>query len=170
MERNISFEEHTKKIEQQMGMTVQQFHKKLDDLITLEYLKEADKNRAFLDQWITNGLPITTVRKKDRMELDLQDGEYFVPCFVPDESVRNEMPTFWFYSNKDNLVSVTSLGKKGSKKVYWLRPKESGDNRGCQKWKHPVTKRMKTIKAYSLGALIFNKELKLPIPKMGFVL
>ena len=53
---------------------------------------------------------------------------------------------------------MTSLGKKGSKKVYWLRPKESGDNRGCQKWKHPVTKRMKTIKAYSLGALIFNKE------------
>ena len=141
-----------------MGMSVEQFHEGLEKLITEEYLAEAKENRKILDEWLESGRPIYTWKEVGRQELDLKDGEYFVPCFDPDEPGRNELPIFWFYSNHDNLVSVyTERTPEKKKKIIWLPPKMDGqDPRGVQKWQHPVTGRMKTIKAYSLGSLVMN--------------
>ena len=157
-EIEITFEDHVKKVEKQMGMSLDDFHTRLNELLTPEYLQQAQDNFAFLKQWLADGKPIVTVKKKGRMELELQEGEYFVPCFDPGKPVRNELPVIWFYSNKDNLVSIIDHHVSGGKRVYWLPPKveEDGSGRGCQKWQHPVTGQIKTIKAYQLGALIFN--------------
>ncbi len=43
----ITFDEHVKKVEKQMGMSVTDFHDKLEDLLTPEYLDEAEQNRLF---------------------------------------------------------------------------------------------------------------------------
>ena len=140
-----------------MGMTVEEFHEKLEELITPEYLNKAAESRKFLDAWLESGKPIYTWKKKGQQELNLKDGEYFVQCFDPDEPVRNELPVFWFYSNFDNLVSVYTIPSSGKKKVIWLPPKaDDKDPRGVQKWKHPVTGKTKTIKAYTLGSLVFK--------------
>ena len=141
-----------------MGMSVEQFHEKLEELITPEYLAKAAKYRKFLDDWLESGRPIYTWREEGRKELELKDGEYFVQCFAPDEPGRNELPIFWFYSNYDNLVSVyTDRTPNKEQKLIWLPPKTDGkDQRGVQKWRHPVTGRYKTIKAYTLGSLVLN--------------
>ena len=89
-----------------MGMSLSAFHDKLDVLISPEYLEKAEQKRCFLDEWLSAGNPIVTVKKKGRMELQLAEGEYFVQCFAPDKPVRNELPIFWFYSNFHHLVSV----------------------------------------------------------------
>jgi len=153
----ITFDEHVKKVEKQMGMSVKDFHEKLDNLLTPEYMEKAEEYKQFLDEWLLSGMPIHTLKKKGRKELELKEGEHFVPCFDPNKPARNELPIYWFYSNYDNLVSVyTNAGKK---KVIWLRPKADGKNkRGVQKWKHPVTGKIKSMKAYCLGGLIMNAD------------
>ena len=156
--KEISYAEHKKKVEHAMGMTVEDFHEKLDDLLTPEYLDKAKEYKAFLDQWLEDGNPIYTHFVESRKELELQDGEFFLQCFDANKPGRNELPIFWFYSNKDNLVSVWTNRITGEKKIIWLPPKEDSDNsRGVQKWKHPITDNIKTIKAYVLGALVFEK-------------
>ena len=156
---DISFEEHVCKVEEQMGMSVIDFHKKLTDLLTPEYLAKAAANRKFLDEWLEDGNPIFTLYKSNQRELELQDGEYFIQCFDPDKPGRNELPVFWFYSNFDNLVSVWTNRTTGKQKVIWLPPKASIKKpRGTQNWVHPVTGSTKTMKAYCLGALVLNEE------------
>lgn len=155
----ITFDEHVKKVEKQMGMSVTDFHEKLEDLLTPEYLEKAEEYKQILDEWLSDGNPIFTHRVDNRKELELQDGEYFVPCFDPDKPARNELPIFWFYSNYDNLVSVYTDRITGEKKVIWLPPKTDGkDPRGVQKWNHLITGKIKSMKAYSLGALVMNAE------------
>lgn len=154
----ISFDEHVKKVEKQMGMSITDFHEKLEELLTPEYLDEAEQNRLFMQQWLEDGNPIFTLYKQGRKELELQDGEYFVPCFDPDKPVRNEMPIFWFYSNYDNMISVYTDRITGEKRVIWLPPKDNGSGRGFQEWKHRVTERQKILKHYVIGGLIMNSD------------
>lgn len=155
----ITFDEHVKKVEKQMGMSVTEFHEKLEDLLTPEYMDAAEQNRLFMQQWLEDGNPIFTLQESGRRELELQDGEYFVQCFDPDKPGRNELPITWFYSNFDNIISVWTNPATGDKRMIYLPPKTDGkDPRGVQKWQHRVTGKLKSMKAYSLGALVLNEE------------
>lgn len=162
-EKPESLEEHQKLVEHMMGMTVDKFHEKMEELLTTKYLEVAEEFWQFFKDWIEQGNPIYTLYKKNQRELILQEGEYFVPCFHPDKPVRNELPRFWFYSNYDNLASVQYYTKRDTKeiimkKVIWLPPKDNGTGRGFQQWIHPITGKGRSIKHYNLGAMIFNEK------------
>lgn len=152
-----SLDTHVQKKEKQMGMTIDQFHQALSSRATPETFAKADYYQQFLTSWLEEGNPIYT-RSKER-ELSLQEGEYFVQCYSPDVPVRNELPLQWFYSNYDNLVSIWTSPTKSKQRVIWLPPKEyDEDNRGSQKWWHPVTGSLKSIKHYTLGALVLHSD------------
>ena len=85
-----------------------------------------------MQQWLEDGNPIFTLFETGRRELELKDGEYFVPCFDPDEPARNELPITWFYSNFDNIISVWTNQTTAEKKMIWLPPKDNGTGRGFQ--------------------------------------
>ena len=148
-----TFDEHLAYKKNQMGMTVAEFHDKLDDLLTDEYIRQVEENQKILNQWLDDARPIYTTHKKNRRELDLQEGEYFEPCFDPDQPVRNELPVFWFMSNFGNLLTVRSNGK-----VYWLPPKLNTSGRGEQKWQNKITGKLSSLPHYAIGGLIFHPE------------
>lgn len=151
----ISFEQHVQRVEKHMGISVEEFHRRLDSLLTPEYLAEAAENKRFVEEWLRDGKPICRLKKKHNAELVLQPDEYFTQCFAPDKPVRNELPTYWFYSNYDNVISIHQM--YGKRKVIWLPPKfDPKDMRGFQKWMHPITGHIKSIKQYTLGSIVLK--------------
>lgn len=145
---------HVQKVQKRMGMSIPEFHAKLEALVTDDYLAKAEKHMNKLEEWLKSGQKIYS---RDGDELILKDGECFIQCFAP-VPVRNELPVYWFLSNYGNLVSTSR------KKVMWLPQKEGKDKRDSFKWSHPFIKRKtdpkqragKTIKVYALMALLFN--------------
>ena len=139
-----------------MGMSVDDFHKKIQEVVTPEYIAEGERKYKILQDWINSKRPITTQKKKneDRQELILSENECFVPCFNPDEPFRNEMPNHWFISNKSNLVTV--IGEN----VYWLKPHLY--NRGLRSSyklkKSPITGKKSSVMAHNLLWAVFNRD------------
>lgn len=142
---------HIKEVEENMGMSLDTFHQKLDELLTPQYIEKSVRYKTVLDKWLESGRGIYT-DKGD--ELILKDGEYFEQCFSPDIPGRNELYPFWFISNRGNLVSAYG------NKVTWLpmipHDKDNESDRMCYKWLHPVTKVNKNIQVHNLMALVFN--------------
>ena len=154
---NCTYEEHVKRIEKSMGMSIQEYRQKLDAMITPEYIERAHDYYEYMIAWIDNQKPI--YQKYCKKELELKDGEIFYPCFDPVQSGRRELPIFWFYSNYDRLISVQSAPRtKKPFNVIWLCPKEdTEDGRGKQGFLNHVNDQHKTIKHYVLGALVLHR-------------
>ena len=151
--RPETIEEHTRLVEYRMGMSVDDFHRKKNRILTRDYIGEAEENRRILNEWINQGNNITTWKKENRQVLALAADEQFIPCFSPDESVRNELPVYWFLSNHGNLVTIKR------RHVYWIQPYPYDDGpRTCYKWENPVTDKKSSIMTYEIGRLIFNKD------------
>lgn len=151
-----TLEEHVQLVEYRMGMSVDDFHKKIQEVVTPEYIAEGERKYKILQDWINNKRSITTQKKKkeERQELILSENEYFVPCFHPDEPFRNEMPNHWFISNKSNLITV--IGRT----VYWIKPHpyDRGLRSSYKLKKSPITGKKSSVTAHNLLWAVFNRD------------
>jgi len=149
-----TLDEHIKIVEYRMGMSVDEFHRKIQEVITPEYIAEGERNYEIVKDWIETKKSITTWKKEEQQELILLEDEYFTPCFCQNESVRNELPNYWFVSNKGNIVTVING------KVYWKKshPYEDGSGRSSYKPINYITGKHISIMTYNLLWSVFNRN------------
>lgn len=159
-----TLEQHTKLIEERMGMTIAQFHKKLNELLSDDYLQQARDNHDFVQQWLASSTPIYTLSWDQ--ELQLSDDEYFTQLFDPDKPVRNELPTYWHMSNFGNLISIWTTPGTTDRRVIWLPPKPKDAVRGIQGWIHAVTGHNRTVRHHALVSLLTDTHVSSYVQKM----
>lgn len=90
------------------------------------------------------------IYNKDGQQLMLEADEYFKQCYSSDKSGRNELPQYWFLSNKEHLISVDK------KKPRWLSDDaDSRNGRGRYQFvKEDGTR--ESVGAAALQALVFD--------------
>lgn len=90
------------------------------------------------------------IYNKDGQQLMLEADEYFKQCYSPDKSGRNELPQYWFLSNKEHLISVEK------KEPRWLSDDaESRNGRGRYQFVKEDGLR-ESVEAATLQALVFD--------------
>lgn len=82
----------------------------------MKKLQECKRYKSIFDDVIENNIPITTNDKKEK--LVITDGEIWKQCYKYGDKVRDKLPTYWFISDKGNLISVKHGKPRLLKKDY----------------------------------------------------
>jgi len=158
-------------------MSPEEYNLALDSK-SMEWKDENQRCLEYLLKWIDDGEPIKQRCNKDAV-LNLEDGERIFSMYNPDLSGCKDLPTNWFYTSNDNILSVNKNNKGNFSKVLWLPPKEQClirdkevvldengnpkiDIRGRQGFVNRITNSNRTMKHYHIGGLILNRDDILP--------
>lgn len=170
-----SYEEHTRKVESQLGMSLEEYHLMRDNYNNdPQRMVELKRNLDILNQWLEDKKPLMTYRKKGRKYLKLAKDEYFLPLYDSNMDGRNELPTDIFISNyhhvlyvRDNQIYYYHADHKIDYKHYpdgTIKEKKMHYDRDFYNINHGFLLRddgkpkRKKITVYTLMALVFGDE------------
>lgn len=114
--------------------------------------KDYKDYKEIFDREMNSGRKIYTQDKTE--ELIIEDNEKWKQCYKPEDKIREQLPPFWFISDRGNLISVA----KG--KAYWLK-KEDFNNSGrysyhCNICIDSETSVNKNIELHNLVRIVFG--------------
>lgn len=108
--------------------------------------------KKIFDKEMNSGKKIYTQDKSE--ELIIEDNEKWKQCYKPGDRVREQLPQYWFISDRGNLISVVR------EKAYWLK-KEDFNNSGrysyhCNIYIDDETSVKKNIELHNLVRIVFG--------------